>query len=243
MQRAIDSYQALTSKSGACEFAKRFLVDRMTVDVSPLSIRKIVSAKTPIGWCNYITTVHRTLRLSTKQRIAGFGFKAASRRHSSSTHGKRVRRLLMMIHRSQLPCELWLSVALGVAVSPEIIGRVISRLQEHFIPREPDLPPQEVFPYPGMRDFQEYSCFHGWMKQYLHYLKWYCSVALAPDVRLDSFVDAPVYIRTWAAPKVDLDHFRFGVMFRIYDWTVEMLSSDKIRCLSSGVPSERIDHP
>jgi len=35
--------KSLTSKEGACEFAKRFRLKRMTVDVSPLSIRKLAS--------------------------------------------------------------------------------------------------------------------------------------------------------------------------------------------------------
>ncbi|KAI4297997.1 hypothetical protein L6164_037851 [Bauhinia variegata] len=113
-----------------------------------------------------------------------------------------------------------------VVLPPQVIGRVVDRLRDHFIPRDPITPPDEVFPYPGMRDFQEWSLYQGWMRQYLTYLKWYCSVALAPDVSIDAFIDAPIYIRTWHSPKVDLSTFRFGVMFRVYDWVTELLMED-----------------
>lgn len=168
----------------------------------------------------------RPLRLSTQLRIAGLGFKACSRPLRSKRHGKRSRRLLIMKLYGLLPVGLWLSVALGVVLPPQVIGRVVDRLRDHFIPRDPITPPDEVFPYPGMRDFQEWSLYQGWMRQYLTYLKWYCSVALAPDVSIDAFIDAPIYIRTWHSPKVDLSTFRFGVMFRVYDWVTELLMED-----------------
>uniref|UniRef100_A0A151UDC3 Uncharacterized protein n=1 Tax=Cajanus cajan TaxID=3821 RepID=A0A151UDC3_CAJCA len=73
-----------------------------------------------------------------------------------------------------------------------------------------------------MRDFLEWSLYQGWLKQHLKYLHWYCAVALAPDVNIDAFIDRPIYIRTWYSPKVDLSTFRFGVMFRVFDWVVEL---------------------
>lgn len=88
------------------------------------------------------------------------------------------------------------------------------------------MPPDAAFPYPGMKDFLEWSLFRGWMDQYQQYLKWYCSLALAPDVCISDFVDAPIYIRTWHSPKVDLSTYRFGLMFRVYDWVVELAKED-----------------
>lgn len=133
-----------------------------------------------------------------------------------------------------LPCPLWLAVAAGFVPSPQVIGRVVERLREHFVPKDPITPPDVVFPYPGMRDFLEWSLYQGWLKQHLKYLHWYCAVALAPDVNIDAFIDPPIYIRTWYSPKVDLSTFRFGVMFRVFDWVVE-LSRQDIRVLTGQV--------
>lgn len=163
--------KSLTSATGACEYAKRFRLDRCTVDVSPLSIKKKVTTLTPIGWYNYCLTFDRELRFSTLFRIGGLGFKAASRPISSRKHGKRVRRLLIMRLYGMLPTTLWLSCALGWVPSPEVIGAVIERLREHFVPRDPVEPPLDLFSQPGMRDFLEWSLYQGWMRSYLKYLK------------------------------------------------------------------------
>lgn len=82
----------------------------------------------------------------------------------------------------------------GFVPSPEVLGRVIDRLREHFIPRDPIVPPDVTFP--GMRDFLEWSLYQGWMKQDLTYLQlqWSCSVALDPCISLEAFVDPPIYI-------------------------------------------------
>lgn len=167
--------KSLTSRGGACEFAKGFRLNKMTVDVSPLSIKKVVSARSPLGWYSYILTCPRKLRISTQLRIAGFGFRAAARPLSSSRHGKRSRRLLIMRYYGILPCTLWLAVSAGFVPSPSVIGRVVDRLREHFLPRDLNCPPDAAFPYPGMKDFFEWSLYQGWMRQYLAYLQWYCS--------------------------------------------------------------------
>ena len=75
------------------------------------------------------------------------------------------------------------------------------------------------------------------MDQYQQYLKWYCSLALAPDVCIYDFVEDPIYIRTWHSPKVDLSTFRFGLMFRVYDWVVE-LSQVELYALHGAVESD-----
>jgi len=85
-----------------------------------------------------------------------------------------------------LPCPLWLAVAAGFVPSPQVIGRVVERLREHFVPKDPITPPDVVFPYPGMRDFLEWSLYQGWLKQHPKYQHRYCAVALAPDVNIDA---------------------------------------------------------
>lgn len=76
---SISVSKSLTSRQGACEFAKRFRLDRLTIDVSPVSIRKLATIRNPLGWYNLMLSHQVSLRLSTQLRLAGFGFKASSR--------------------------------------------------------------------------------------------------------------------------------------------------------------------
>lgn len=67
-------------------------------------------------------TLQRPLRLSTQLRLAGLGFKAASRPLGSRRHGIRCRRLLIMRLYGLLPATLWLALASGQVPSPTVIG-------------------------------------------------------------------------------------------------------------------------
>ena len=68
----------------------------------------------------------------------------------------------------RLPADLWLACCFGRALPPAVIGRLIAHVVEELLPRDPILPPDELFPYPGMRDFNEWSLYRGWMRQYLN---------------------------------------------------------------------------
>ncbi|KAI5638706.1 hypothetical protein M9H77_00437 [Catharanthus roseus] len=139
------------------------------------------------------------------EKIAGFGFRASSRPILSRRHGRR---------------------ALRKWIPPEVIGGVIQYLRDFMVPKDIVLPPNEVFPYEGMRDFNEYSLYRSWMDQYLIYLKWYCQVVLDPCVTIDQITsDPPIYIRTWYMPEVDLSTFRYGIMFRVIDVVGCLLNS------------------
>lgn len=114
--------------STTCEFAKRFLLDRMRVDCSPLSLKKVAEVR---SWYNYVITIQKKLRLSTLLRIGGFDFKAASRPLTSKYHGKRSKRLLVMLlvfHTRVLSTELALSVILGKMISPQHVGTLYDRV-------------------------------------------------------------------------------------------------------------------
>lgn len=58
--------KSLISRSGACEYAKRFLLNRCRDDVSPVSIKKLLTTLNPIGWYNFMLTADRPLRVSTR---------------------------------------------------------------------------------------------------------------------------------------------------------------------------------
>lgn len=44
----------------------------------------------------------------------------------------------------------------------------------------------------GIKEFLEWSILRSWMKQWLRYCQWYCTVALLPDVTIDEFFCAPI---------------------------------------------------
>ncbi|MED6112029.1 hypothetical protein PIB30_057914 [Stylosanthes scabra] len=137
-------------------------------------------------------------RVKPLSRLAGFGLKAFSRPLSASNHGKRCWCLLIMRYYGMLPCTLWLAVAVGYMPRPEVLGRVIDRQREHFVPKYPINPSDVVFPYPSMWDFLEWSLYQGWMQQYLAYLQWYCTVPLDPFVSVDK--STPNRLYSFSAP-------------------------------------------
>lgn len=63
-----------------------------------------------------------------------------------------------------LPCTLWLTITVAFVPSPEVLGQVVNRLREHLVLKDHILPPDVVFPCPGMRDCLEGSRYQGWMK-------------------------------------------------------------------------------
>lgn len=62
---AVSEGKSLTSPSGACEFAKRFLLDKMTKNASPISLKKVATVHHPYGWYNYVITNPCSVRFST----------------------------------------------------------------------------------------------------------------------------------------------------------------------------------
>lgn len=84
------------------------------------------------------------------------------------------------------------------------------------------LPPSEVFAYPGMEVFNEYTLYHGWMKLYLEYQRWNCMLRLSASIELEVFMDVPIFIRTYYRPANMDDSFRYGIIFRMYDLAVQL---------------------
>ncbi|KAI5669095.1 hypothetical protein M9H77_18948 [Catharanthus roseus] len=114
--------------------------------------------------------------------IAGFGFRASSRPILYRRHGRRALRYEILLLYGCLP--------------------VIQYLRDFMVPKDIVLPPNEVFPYKSMRDFNEYSLY----------------LFLDPCVTIDQITsNPPIYIQTWYMPEVDLSTFRYGIMFRVID--------------------------
>lgn len=103
------SYQkSLISNTGAAEFAKRFLVNGLTKDLSPISVRSLCNFYHPYGLVA-IGQKFPSVRFTTIARVGGAGYKQVSRLdHTRSLHFDRVWaiRLKNLLGKGSL--ELWL---------------------------------------------------------------------------------------------------------------------------------------
>lgn len=58
-------------------------------------------------------------------------------------------RYIGVLLKSILGFEMWASMLLGHIIECGHLGRLISWLREVSIPRDPILPPSQLYPYPG----------------------------------------------------------------------------------------------
>ncbi|KAK4412067.1 hypothetical protein Salat_2973600 [Sesamum alatum] len=76
----------------------------------------------------------------------------------------------------------------GKPLNPYLRGHIVDYLRHELRPREQKSIPEDLFEFPGQRDFLEWSMLRSWVKDWLRYCRWYYMVALAPTVDLeDSF--------------------------------------------------------
>ncbi|XP_020522195.1 uncharacterized protein LOC110007166, partial [Amborella trichopoda] len=71
---SISFQKSVISDTGCLEFAKRFRIRRGTVDISPISIRALLSYSHPYGLMA-INHKSNVKRFTTLLRIGGFGYK------------------------------------------------------------------------------------------------------------------------------------------------------------------------
>jgi len=140
------------SSSGAAEFAKRFLVKGMQVDLSPISMRTLLGFHHPYGLMA-IREKYHVEDYSLLMRIGGAGYRTRSAGKKSKSAKWRRFRLLFL--RSKLPMDLLLGG--GLPLNPYLLGKLKRYLLERLAPRELKTPPLELFEFEGMSDFLEYS--------------------------------------------------------------------------------------
>ncbi|KAH0709154.1 hypothetical protein KY284_010581 [Solanum tuberosum] len=67
--------KSIVSENGTIEFAKRFWIRDMQKDISPISLKALTSCRTTVGLCQL--SCRYSIEISTLQRLAGAGYKAA----------------------------------------------------------------------------------------------------------------------------------------------------------------------
>lgn len=212
----ISYLKSISSTSGCVEFAKKFLVNGMMEDLSPISCRALCNYFHPYG-AFAIHNKYGLKRFSTFCRIGGSGYKSLSRLSNISTASKAIRRKHAMFTRSSgLPLDWWLGRC--KPLNPYVRGRLVSYLLRELRPTDLNLAPSKYFEMPGMSDFLEWSLLHRWMKQWLRYLKWYCEVSVNPEVTLYQLLEeAPVVTDSWQVRPINVSLVRFGRLWKCYD--------------------------
>lgn len=188
----ISSWKSLISDTGCAEFAKRFLVDNLRVDLSPISLRCLFHYSHPFGLYG-IREKSSVKRFSTLCRCEGYN--TLSRLAASpSVANQRVGGEKAMWDRPLLPLELWLGG--GAPFNPYLRAQLVSYLQKKWNPRELKDVPDLLWEEEDLE--RERTLIFNWMKRWLAYYQWYISVALDPWVSLSTLLnDAPVRNSHW----------------------------------------------
>lgn len=96
--------KSLISKTGAGEFAKRFRVRGMSVDLSPVSIKALKNFYNPYGLIA-IDGMYSVKRFSTLCRVGGMGYKELS--SLNQKRSRRFERVWQMRIKQRFPSFEW----------------------------------------------------------------------------------------------------------------------------------------
>lgn len=126
---AISDAKSLVSDNGSLEFAKRFLVKGLSVDLSPVSARAVLTVRSTLGLSQL---AHKySLSTNTLFRLAGAGFQVRARMLSSKSRGRRWERLWVAASKPpgkcQLPLEWW--IGRGRPLNPYLKGILVDMLR------------------------------------------------------------------------------------------------------------------
>ena len=208
----ISEAKSLVSSTGCAEFAKRFLVNGLRLDLSPISARCLSNYFHPHGlsaiWIKYPVP-----KFSTFCRIGGVGFKSLARLPHMSLKLKRRHAMWARLH---LPLDLWLGR--GMPLNPYLEGRLIYTCVRSNPLWDLEPPPREVFKWSWFHEFLEYTMFRSWMTEWLAVLKWGCMLWVVPPRSIKVILEnMPVMRFRWNPNRRDENLVRFGWQWKCYD--------------------------
>ncbi|CAA0822083.1 Mitovirus RNA-dependent RNA polymerase, partial [Striga hermonthica] len=222
--------KSLVSETGCVEFAKRFLVDGLKKDLSPVSARCVQNYYHPHGLAA-IDMKYKVKRFSTLCRIGGSGYRTLATLSSSSS--KVIRRRRAIWYHYRLPVEWWLGR--GGPLDPYMRGFLIDVVRKEYRPRDLKVVPDHYFYQIGMKEFQEWSILRRWVKRWLDEVHWYASVALDPCVSLQVILEGPPVVeKKWNFSAQDPNLVRFGLLWKLYDLVGSLGPSWRPGILSEG---------
>jgi len=219
--------KTLFSNNGSLEFAKRFYTKGLSVDLSPVSAKAVLTIRSTVGLCQ-LAERYKITRISTLFRLAGAGYRTRARLQSKTLKSKRWLRLIAVASKppinDQYSFEWWLGG--GKPLNPYVKGIIVDLMRKALKPKEITLVPSELT-FEGQRDNFEYTLYRSWLSSWLLWLKWYCVVALSPDPKIEDLLKAPMVETSWCRRTFDADIYKYGGLWRCYDlvfqkWTLNM---------------------
>lgn len=240
LQVEISYSKSLISRTGSAEFAKRFLVKGLSVDLSPYSVRMLLNISHPYGLFA-IFNKYPNINFKSLMRIGGAGYRQMAK-YPHYLNRKMTKLKLMCDKPSFDSCFFDYWIAGGRLLKPTHRGRAIALLREWLRPKDLIPAPVEMF-YPGGYEnvgelyIQEYTLLRGWMAQYLEYLHWYSKVALDDHVSLGTLLSGgPVVERRWKSSQRVEELVRFGYCWKLYDYFAKIALDPDYPVLGSGGP-------
>ena len=210
--------KSIISDSGCCEFAKRFWVKSMKVDLSPISLRALTGCRSIRGLVQ-IAGKYGVTSPSVLQRLGGAGFRVRSR--LMTTQSKKWERLKIVASKPfgphALPLEMWLGR--GNPLNPYIKGKMVHLLRKELKPKELQIFPSDLV-FEGERVILEHTVLLRWVKQWLKLVSWYFTKALDENVSIEELMAAPMCARSWKRTERDENLIRFGLIWKLYDMGV-----------------------
>jgi len=182
----ISTAKSLISRSGAYEFASRFHIKGGLVDLSPISMRSLLLARSTMGLLTIFRT-HSMKSFNVLFRIGGAGYRVLGSLRSRRSN--RWERLWTVLHKPNSGCplafEFWLGG--GIPLDPYLEGRLKARLIEAIKPKDIKLPKGKWY-LDGLLSDDEYeilerTTLRSWMESWLAWVLWYNTVALNPYTR------------------------------------------------------------
>nr|WMB96955.1 hypothetical protein [Solanum melongena]WMB97167.1 hypothetical protein [Solanum aethiopicum] len=206
--------KSIISATGGVEFAKRFWVKSMQVDLSPISLKALTFCRTTMGLCSLANKYD--ISMSNLQRLGGAGFRVRAR--LLSTQSKRWERLkaarIKPGRSGSLPLDFWIG-RFGT-LNPYLKGKIVALLLKELKPKELCIFPEDAV-FDGEREILERTTLLNWVKQWLRWLSWYHTIQLRENVTIEELMDAPICAKSWKRSNEDINFFKFGLIFKCYD--------------------------
>lgn len=226
-QAVISREKSLTSSKGACEFAKKFIINNHLKDrrdVSPLSLPLI---RMTYGYVSPF--VFKTLGCSVRAtfRLRGGGYRVFSKVQGNrvvfGSLSRKWKRHWIALHSPSGLCALPIELLLGFPDKGILncyeMGMVRRFLVERVCPKDIR---EDVFQ--TLRQFWEGDdlgyldgILASYVKLHLEYLKWYATIICDHTCTLGTIMDPPVAPTGLDRPREDII-LRYGLLFRAWDF-------------------------
>lgn len=211
---SISDSKSIVSDTGCIEFAKKFWVKRMQKDLSPVSLKSLLSSRTSLGICQLAAKYKVPLRILF--RLAGAGYRVRSRMMTTlSRKWERLKSIRgKLTHQEgQLPLDFW--IGRGLPLNPYLKGKIIDFLRKEFKPKEIRIPPEGLL-FDGEVEICERTVLRGWMEQWLKWNRWYYLVALSDSITIEDLMAAPICATMWYRKLVN-PITKFSAIWKCYD--------------------------